>query len=345
MKPTISYFSGWDSTFNLNFLSGLLIIIVFCGCEKVLMQKDASTESEAIFQEVWTVIDERYPFFELKQVDWNEVYNLYHQKAAESYGGIQLFNILGNMILELEDGHTDIHSQHGSRYYWPVSDSVMDLFNLSTIKNNYLKGNYELQNAVCFGFINETGYTHIEDFSVEITKEIANQIFNEFENTESIIIDVRNNTGGNEKYCNLLISYLIKTRLNYKITYFKKNKTDNDFASGKFYIEPNNEMLYEGNVVVLVNRASFSATNGFVSALSQLPNVTIIGDTTGGGGSTPYYYELQNGWILRYSSNKEARVSDSWLLEKGIPPEHYIKQEKTIETDNVLDFALTLLNN
>jgi C-terminal processing protease CtpA/Prc len=146
-------------------------------------------------------------------------------------------------------------------------------------------------------------------------------------------------------YGNLLISYLIEARLHHKIIYFKKNKNDNNSASGKYYIDPNNKILYSGNVIVLTNRACYSATNGFVSALSQLPNVILIGDTTGGGGSTPYYYELQNGWILRYSSNKEARISDGRLLEKGIPPDYYIEQEQTIENDNVLDFALTHLNN
>ena len=36
--------------------------------------------------------------------------------------------------------------------------------------------------------------------------------------------------------------------------------------------------------------------------MRQCPNVTIIGDKTGGGAGMPYSSELPNGWIVRFSA-------------------------------------------
>jgi C-terminal processing protease CtpA/Prc len=55
-------------------------------------------------------------------------------------------------------------------------------------------------------------------------------------------------------------------------------------------------------VVVLTNRAVYSAANDFVKCMMYCPNVTIMGDRTGGGSGMPFNSELPNGWQVRYSA-------------------------------------------
>lgn len=40
--------------------------------------------------------------------------------------------------------------------------------------------------------------------------------------------------------------------------------------------------------MLLINRHSYSATNDFVNAMRYFPNVTLVGDKTGGGSGLPF---------------------------------------------------------
>ena len=53
---------------------------------------------------------------------------------------------------------------------------------------------------------------------------------------------------------------------------------------------------------MLTNRRTFSAANSFVMYVKGLPNVTVIGDRTGGGAGMPFSSELPNGWSVRFSA-------------------------------------------
>ena len=54
--------------------------------------------------------------------------------------------------------------------------------------------------------------------------------------------------------------------------------------------------------MVLTNRAVYSAANDFIKCMKLCPNVTIMGDRTGGGSGMPFNKELPNGWNVRYSA-------------------------------------------
>jgi C-terminal processing protease CtpA/Prc len=156
---------------------------------------------------------------------------------------------------------------------------------------------------------------------------------------------VRNNQGGSEISDNNLVRYFIYRKTANKIIKLKNGSGHDDFTSFTNYIEPGQKTREYDKIVVLANRVTFSAGNDFVNNFSLLENVTIFGDTTGGGGSTPYIYELANGWRLRYASNIQLRASDSLMIDKGIPPDIYVEMKKSATKDNVLDAALEFLRN
>ena len=71
---------------------------------------------------------------------------------------------------------------------------------------------------------------------------------------------------------------------------------------------------------VLTNRSVYSAANEFVKYMSVLPNVTIVGDRTGGGGGMPMSSQMPNGWIVRYSA-VPSYDSHGQDIEFGIAPD------------------------
>ena len=58
----------------------------------------------------------------------------------------------------------------------------------------------------------------------------------------------------------------------------------------------------------------------FVAYMNVLPQVTIVGDTTGGGTGSPIFRELPNGWIYRLSTEYGETANNKLIDGKGIVP-------------------------
>jgi hypothetical protein len=335
----------WVSNFKRKyfFIVSLVIILTHSSCEKLLIENEKSPSNLEVFNEFWTVLDERYALFEIKNINWNDVYLRYEPRISEKLSEPQMLIITGEMINELKDSHTDIHSKTVTKYYWALSNEYMKKFNFGIISQYYILSSKKTINSVSYGKINETGYIYIKDFSAEITESTVIKILTDLGETKNLIFDIRNNTGGNENYGNLFVRHLIDKDFTNKIIKYKNGKAHNSFITITSTLFPLSGIKYKGDIAVLINRAVYSAANSFTNSMSLLPQVTLIGDTTGGGGSLPLDYELSNGWILRYSSSMEYRPSDSLILDKGIPPDYYIDMIKNQSKDNVLDFALKYL--
>lgn len=76
---------------------------------------------------------------------------------------------------------------------------------------------------------------------------------------------------------------------------------------------------YQQPVVVLCNAASFSATDGFLSAFADLPNVTLIGNPSAGGSGATKHFTLQNSGIeIALSSMASFRPNGKLFDGNGI---------------------------
>ncbi|MCH8547120.1 MAG: hypothetical protein LAT54_10340, partial [Cryomorphaceae bacterium] len=57
---------------------GLILFVVFCcSCEKALFESDASASKEAVFDQLWQTMNEKYTFFDIKGVDWEVLGDTY----------------------------------------------------------------------------------------------------------------------------------------------------------------------------------------------------------------------------------------------------------------------------
>ena len=74
------------------------------------------------FEALWKIIDQRYCFFDYKKqeygLDWNAVYAKYSAQVDNTMTEQQLFEVLGNMLGELRDGHVNMYSSFNSARYW-----------------------------------------------------------------------------------------------------------------------------------------------------------------------------------------------------------------------------------
>jgi len=79
----------------------------------------------------------------------------------------------------------------------------------------------------------------------------------------------------------------------------------------------NQELFHYGKpVLVLCKAGSFSATDGFLSALADLPQVTLVGESSGGGSGSPRHFTLSNtGVIVVLSSMASFRANGKLLFQ------------------------------
>jgi C-terminal processing protease CtpA/Prc len=160
-----------------------------------------------------------------------------------------------------------------------------------------------------------------------------------------MILDIRGNGGGELSNAEKLSRRFTNEKVLVGYICHKTGKGHNELSEPyPYYFEPTkNHLHYLKPVVVLANRRSFSASNNFVSIMKSLQQVTVVGDTTGGGCGLPFTSELPNGWRVRFSS---CPVMDAQgrLTEFGVAPDVRIDMdEKDRSHDAILDAAITIL--
>ena len=109
-----------------------------------------------------------------------------------------------------------------------------------------------------------------------------------FRDAPAIIIDVRMNSGGDESLALSVASrFYDMARV---ATYVRYRNGPRHSDLGPFQplvVDRRGSWQFTKPVLVLVGRGCFSSTEAFVAAMRVLPNVTVVGDTTGGGSGNP----------------------------------------------------------
>ena len=274
------------------------------------------------FDALWTIMDEHYSFFEEKNVDWNEVGQRYRAKLTKDMTSQELFELCGDMLKELRDGHTNLIASHDVSRYW-IWEQYPVNYDERLIDEHYLNFNYRQASGIKYAILdNNFGYMRYESFTDAIGDGNLDHVFTYLSTCDGLIIDVRSNGGGYLTNVETLVGRFIEQRTFVGSIQHKTGPGHRDFSEPfDYYFEPTkNHIHYQRPVVVLANRGSFSAANNFVSIMSALPQVTIVGDTTGGGSGLPFTSELPNGWRIRFSSCPITDVNGQ-PTEFGVAPD------------------------
>jgi hypothetical protein len=320
---------------NLLQLVLLIAVVLFTtSCEKALNLKEPRSNKAAVFEELWNVIDQRYALFSEKNVDWNTVHQQFYSKISDEMDNESFFDVLNDMLDSLKDGHIALHTASASHIYDGFYNLYPKNFNYNNILNNYLHNDFKTNGPLLFKITDGVGYIYYKSFSEDLTATQLNSVIDEMKDTKGLIIDVRNNTGGNTANADLFFSCFINTSTLVKYEKIKKGPDHNDFYDARpHYVSPAGTE-YKKPVIVLTNRKCFSACNDFVLYMSQLPNVKLFGDQTGGGGSIPHQYILANGWKIQYSATLTLSP-DKIPVENGIAPDQSLTITPIQETNGV----------
>lgn len=305
----------------------LLSTFLFTSCFDEEIKHDNTRRGN--FEALWKIMDEHYCFFDYKDVDWNEVYERYSARISEQMSSDALFSVLGEMLAEVKDGHVNLSASHNLARYWKWFEDYPDNFD-TKIQRNYIGTDYGIAGGLRYKILEDNvGYIYYGSFSSGIGEGNLNQVLDRMAICHGIILDVRDNGGGQLTNSEKLASHFFneKTLVGYMM--HKTGKGHNDFSEPyKKYIEPSDGMKYQKKVVILTNRSCYSAANDFVNAMRYAYDAVIVGDRTGGGGGMPFTSELPNGWSVRFSASPTLDA-DMEQIEFGIDPD--IKVDMTDE--------------
>lgn len=313
------------------------IVLFFTSCFDEETYEDTNKGN---FEALWKIMDEHYCFFDYKEVDWNEVHDRYAVRVSDKMNRYVLFDVLNEMLQEVKDGHVNLIAPHDIGRYTKWYDDFPENFDEKVQKDaKYLGTDYKQASGIKYKkLIDNIGYIYYGSFSGGLGSGNLDEALLSLAICDGIIIDVRNNGGGylsnSEKLAERFFSE--KTLVGHML--HKTGKGHNDFSKPyKIYVEPPaNRIPYLKKVVVLTNRKCFSATNDFVNAMSYAPNVTIMGDRTGGGSGLPFSSEIPNGWSVRFSASPTLNASLE-QIELGIEPDIRVRTMTDIDILNRYD--------
>lgn len=325
---------------------GLLFLLFVCGgCEKLLDLKSVKSSPVLVFEEAWKVMDQQYALFAVKGVDWDSAYQTYRKQVTADMTDAALFKVIDNMLETLKDGHVSLISVSDTATYDGFFTLYSTNFNYENVANNYLKNDFKVIGPVIYKVENNVGYIYYGSFKNDITEAETDRLMNEMNSTKGIIFDVRNNNGGKSANGEKIFRRFLGGRKLLKYEQIKSGTGHDDFLEPEpFFLSPSGSN-FSKPVCVLTNRACFSTCNDFVLYMSLLPNVTIVGDQTGGGGGFPNDYVLMNGWKLRYTATKTLD-NNKQAVENGILPAINIGitlLDESAGKDPILEKAYTLL--
>ncbi|MGD8859205.1 MAG: S41 family peptidase [Myxococcales bacterium] len=308
------------------------------------------------FEVFWHTFLERYAMFDLRGVDWHELYATHRPRVGPDTTPEALHGVLIDMLRPLRDGHVSLHSPLGHFNAGgpiPLQERIADELGVAMqdprvgerlmalrqqvrtiVEEHYVQGRPHRagHGTMVWGRLDDrTGYLDLRAMAgmsggahrprqdQHAAAGILDRVIRDLGELPAMVIDVRGNPGGYDG-----VSLRIAGRfIDRKRLAFTKVARARDRYTGRqsVHVEPRGKWRYGGQIYLLTSRLTFSAGEIFVLSMMQHPRVTRVGERTHGELSDVMERHLPNGWVVLLS-NELYHAADGQLYEDvGIPPQ------------------------
>ncbi len=286
--------------------------------------------------------------------------------SSTSSNNTNLFKNLVDKVSAFKDPHIAIVSPSTNQYYFGNEQQNKPIITISPahLQNALFNQvgdtnlNEALNQKLIYGKLTkDIGYLAVKGFSefkpgANIDAEsrelntVLDRIFTSLSSVSSLIIDVRNNTGGSDKLALQLAARLTQqpyfayakqavADTSKKIVWTKANASE---------VEPTTRPSYYGKVVLLTNRQTISAGETFVMAtMEREPHITRIGEPTAGHFSDMLPRTLPNAWLFALPNERFIDSQGKSYDHSGIPA--HITAQDSKQDDKILLRALSYLTS
>ena len=83
-------------------------ILSLHSCEKLFFEAEPENNPEALLENLWTTFQTDYASFDVRGVDWQEVYNNYRSLVTAETRDEELAEVFRQVLRTLDDGHVSL---------------------------------------------------------------------------------------------------------------------------------------------------------------------------------------------------------------------------------------------
>jgi carboxyl-terminal processing protease len=194
-------------------------------------------------------------------------------------------------------------------------------------------------------------YIALNSFNTDKTADMFEAAFAEIAKADALVIDVRENGGGNSGVGNRVLACLTDrpfpvspwdTR-DYRPTYRAWGRRETRFSAPGDSAQPNGKLLFTKPVIVLTSPRTFSAAEDFTASFHDMKRGRIVGEPTGGSTGQPLSFPLPGGGGARVCTRHCTFADGTEFVGVGIPPDVAVSPtvaDLRAGRDTVLEAAL-----
>lgn len=277
------------------------------------------------------------PYIPSSTQQWSETYPFNSINLTKGYRGDPV-----KLTFKNKEGHVfEITDNRQSP--WGIVNPDM------TIQFDSLPGNIGLLRIPSF----QTQYFNTQAFGDLFEQKIMP--------TDGLIIDIRDNTGGNSQVGDLIMMLLATDTIpqaswetpQYEAAYaswgrqWEQESIEEDSIVPFCISHPNNMPKYDKPIILLVNGSTFSAAENFAVLFRNAKRGKIIGTPTGGSTGNPILFDLGWGYTGKICTRHERLADGTEFIGVGIQPDVVVEETESVifgkDKDNVIAAALKLL--
>lgn len=181
------------------------------------------------------------------------------------------------------------------------------------------------------------------------------KIYNEIEKTDKLIIDLRDNSGGNSNFANYILCHFSDIPIKqiqwnsrmYIAAHGSWGYPQEWYMQTPYDLTPiKNKIIYSKPIVVLTNAGTFSSSENFCAVFKGMKRGLIIGTTTGGSTGNPIMVDLGYDISALICTKNEVLIDGSKFIGVGIKPDIEVEETTDIFLNNkdvVIEEALLRL--
>jgi hypothetical protein len=336
---------------RLGILFFALLVLLAAGCSDLIVQSSDSNLNVEDFEALWHRVDAVYPFLEFKGIGWDSLYPVYLQHFEAARGDEALL-VLNDLLAELKDAHIYYQTPGGGEVYpYYPQRYFRDVHSYSPlIVRHYFTEELTVTESgtIEYGLLPDNiAYVYLSSFQADFLLREFPSVLEHFRDSNGLIIDLRDGIGGSFQNIEAVVTRFMSQPMN-KPSYYRLGEL---IELPQF--QPRGPHIYTNPVVVLINGTTISAPEWTTEILKQLPQVTVVGDTTGGAGvassnatiETVGEYELPSGKSV-YIGTEYFEAYDGRPIEGlGVTPDIQVIQTAAdieLGRDLILEQAMAL---
>jgi len=302
-------------------------------------------DARIAFDEVWSAFDAEYACFGLRpKLNWGKLGKAYRKEIDRADTVFRLAALIADMLSHLENLHV-----------WVMAgEDALPGFSRPRPLNANWKAIGHILGPVTkagknlhWGRKGDIGYLNVHGLSDENLPGLFNEALESLKDTKGLIVDLRFNGGGDELLARKVAGRFLDKQRVYSLNQYRSGPRHNQLGEKlERAFVPSGSWCYQKPVVVLWGRKTLSSAESMALMFAQCPQVTTMGDLTGGSSANPRRIKLECGISVNLPRWLDMDPDGNPIEHVGIKPEKLIKarpEDFNATKDPVLEAGLKLL--